>query len=159
MVRRFMFYLSAQLTGGFLYSLVEILFRGYTHVSMFWLGGLCFVCIGGIRRCFVHAVTAQKMLLCAGVITLFEFLCGVLVNLWLGLSVWDYSAMPCNVLGQICIPYTAAWSVLAVPAMALDALYCRYAWNRPEAMHHGISSSDAMYASRCGMRKVTNSSM
>ena len=156
MLRRFMFYLSAMLFGGFLYCLVEILFRGYTHVSMFVLGGTCFLCIGSIRRTFSGAFITQKMLLCAGVITLFEFLCGMLVNVRLGLGVWDYSAMPLNVLGQVCITYTAAWCLLAVPAMGLDVLLCRAAWRLP---HHGSGTSSAMYASRYGMRKLTNSSM
>ena len=154
-----MFYLSAQLTGGFLYCLIEILYRGYTHVSMFLLGGLCFLCIGGIRRTFRGGVPAQKMLLCAGVVTLLEFLCGACVNLKLGLGVWDYSSMPMNVMGQICITYSAAWCLLAVPAMGLDVLLCRFAWGMERKPHHGISASDAIYASRCGMRKLTNSSM
>ncbi|MBO5648527.1 MAG: hypothetical protein J6S76_01270, partial [Clostridia bacterium] len=42
---------------------------------------------------------------------------------------WDYSMMPYNVLGQICVTYTAAWCLLSVPAMALDRLFCR-AWRR-----------------------------
>ena len=158
-MRRLVFYLSAQLTGGFLYCLVEILYRGYTHVSMFFLGGICFLCIGEIRRTFRGGVPAQKMLLCAGVITLFEFLCGVFVNRFLGLSVWDYSAMPMNVMGQICITYSAAWCLLAVPAMGLDWLLCRYAWNTERHCPTYSSDSDVIYASKYGMRKLTNSSM
>ena len=158
-MRRLAFYSSALLTGGFLYCLVEILYRGYTHISMFFLGGICFLCIGGIRRTFCDSVPAQKMLLCAGVITLFEFLCGVLVNRVLGLAVWDYSSMPMNVMGQICITYSAAWCLLAVPAMGLDRLLCRYAWRIGLLPHHGRSASDSMYVSRYGIRKLTNSSM
>ncbi len=158
-MRRVVFYLSAVLFGGFLYCLVEILYRGYTHISMFVLGGICFVCIGGIRRTFSDAVSAQKMLLCAGVITLFEFLCGVLVNRVLGLSVWDYSAMPVNVLGQICITYSAAWCLLAVPAMGMDALLCRYAWHLCKEVHQDTDASAAIPSSRNEMRKLTNSSM
>ena len=156
MMRRLMFYLSALLAGGFLYCLVEILFRGYTHVSMFWLGGICFLCIGGIRRTFFYDIIAKKMLLCAGVITLFEFFCGLLVNVRLGLGVWDYSAMPMNVMGQVCITYTAAWCLLAVPAMGTDLLFCRLAWGMSD---HGCRIRDSKYSSRNGMRKLTNSSM
>ena len=155
MRHRAAFFVTAMLFGGFLYSLIEILFRGYTHISMFLLGGICFLCIGGIRRTFSHAFAAQKMLLCAGVITLLEFLCGVLVNRALGLGVWDYSSMPWNVGGQVCITYTAAWCLLAVPAMAVDHLLCRYAWGMPRYERR----RSAMYASRYGMRKLTNSSM
>ena len=157
-LRRCAFLISAMLFGGFLYCLIEVLFRGYTHISMFFLGGICFLCIGGIRRSFRGAAAAQKMLLCAGVVTLFEFLCGVLVNCVFGLAVWDYSAMPMNVFGQVCITYSAAWCLLAVPAMWMDALLCRFAWGtfRP---HYRSSSSAAISASRNGMRNLTNSSM
>ena len=146
------------LFGGFLYGLIEVLYRGYTHPSMFWLGGICFLCIGGIRRSFRSAATAQKMLICAGVVTLFEFLCGILVNRVFGLAVWDYSSMPMNVLGQVCITYSAAWCLLAVPAMGMDALLCRFAWGM-EDQPYRMSSSAAIPASRNGMRKLTNSSI
>ena len=36
--------------GGLMYMGVEILFRGYTHFSMFFVGGLCFVLVGGINE-------------------------------------------------------------------------------------------------------------
>ena len=157
-MRRFAFLLSALLWGGFLYGLIEVLYRGYTHPSMFLLGGICFLCIGGIRRSFLGACAAQKMLLCAGVVTLLEFLCGMLVNRVLGLGVWDYSAMPLNVMGQVCIPYSAAWCLLAVPAMGADFTLCRYAWGIGTGIYFS-SDREAMPASRYGMRKLTNSSM
>lgn len=126
LMQRSVFGISSFLFGGFLYGLVEILFRGYTHVSMFVLGGICFVCIGWIRRAFCRAPLAKRMLLCSGMITVLEFLCGLLVNVALGLSVWDYSAMPMNLLGQVCPSYSAAWCLLSVPAMGLDAVLQRH---------------------------------
>lgn len=116
------FYVSELLAGGFLYALIEVLFRGYTHPSMFLLGGMCFVSVGLIRRGFSGAPLAEKMLLSGIAITVLEFLCGLLVNVWLGLSVWDYSRMPYNLLGQVCLSYTAMWCLLALPAMGADAL-------------------------------------
>jgi uncharacterized membrane protein len=60
------------------------------------------------------------MLLGAIIITGLEFLTGVLVNLWLGLSVWDYSYMPFNLLGQICLPYSILWLLLSAVIILLD---------------------------------------
>ncbi len=117
------FYLSELLSGGFLYCLIEILFRGYTHPSMFLLGGVCLVSIGIIRRVLAGQPLAKKLLCACGAITALEFLCGLVVNIWLGLSVWDYSSMPYNLLGQVCLSYSAAWCLLALPAMGLDYLY------------------------------------
>jgi uncharacterized membrane protein len=56
----------------------------------------------------------------AAIITALEFVAGVVLNVWLGLGIWDYSAMPFNVLGQICLPFTLAWVPLAVVAVVVD---------------------------------------
>ena len=36
--------------GGISYGLLELLWRGRTHWTMLLLGGVCFLCIGTIRR-------------------------------------------------------------------------------------------------------------
>ena len=57
------------------------------------------------------------------VITAAEFAAGLVLNVWLGLSVWDYSGLPCNLLGQICPQFWALWCLLAGPViMAFDWL-------------------------------------
>lgn len=38
--------------GGMIYVLLELLWRGWSHGSMFLVGGLCFVLIGSIDRIF-----------------------------------------------------------------------------------------------------------
>lgn len=54
-----------------------------------------------------------------------ELIAGVVLNIWLGLGIWDYSGMPFNVLGQICPQFTAAWAGLSIVAIVLDD-YIRY---------------------------------
>ena len=54
-----------------------------------------------------------------------EFLFGLLVNRVLHLHVWDYSALPLNIMGQICLPFSLIWFVLTIPASALCKLCCR----------------------------------
>ena len=51
-----------------------------------------------------------------------EFRTGLVVNRWLRLGVWDYSAQPHNLLGQVCLPFAAWWAVLAGAAVILDDL-------------------------------------
>ena len=51
----------------------------------------------------------QRALLGAGLITGVEFLSGCVLNLWLRWAVWDYSRLPGNLLGQICLPFTLLW--------------------------------------------------
>lgn len=112
--------------GGSIYTLIEILWRGHTHISMFILGGLCFIAIGLINEVFPwdFGFLWQSMIGSA-IVTVFEFLTGLVVNVWLNLNIWDYSDLPFNILGQICLPFSIAWIVLSAIAIVLDD-YLRY---------------------------------
>ena len=41
--------------------------------------------------------------------TAVEFVAGLVLNLWLGLDIWDYSHLPFNLMGQICPQFAALW--------------------------------------------------
>lgn len=114
------------LCGGGLYALIEIVWRGYTHWTMFILGGLLFLLIGGLNNWLPWEMPlALQAVLGAVIVTAVELLAGIILNLWLGLDIWDYSRMPGNFLGQICPQYTIAWAGLSLVAVVLDD-YLRY---------------------------------
>ena len=46
-------------------------------------------------------------------ITALEFMIGLVVNLIMGLNIWDYSKVPLNLLGQICLPFSGVWMGLS----------------------------------------------
>jgi uncharacterized membrane protein len=96
--------------GGLAYCGIEVAFRGYTHPSMLFAGGLCFVLLCLLARSRFGLLTAA--LFGGLVITVVELAVGGVVNLWLGLEVWDYSQLPLNLWGQICLYYTLIWSAL-----------------------------------------------
>ena len=50
-----------------------------------------------------------QALACAGLVTAVELGAGLVLNLWLGMDIWDYSALPGNLWGQICPQYSALW--------------------------------------------------
>ncbi len=104
--------------GGFLYNVIEILWRGYTHWSMFFAGGACFTLIGHIQRVCKHSLFV-RCAYCALAVTLVEFISGCIVNLWWKLNVWDYSDMLLNVKGQVCALYSVLWGGLSVIAMPI----------------------------------------
>ena len=60
------------------------------------------------------------MLLGGGIITVLELATGLFVNVWMGWNVWDYSNMPLNLWGQICLPYSLLWTVISLAAVFLD---------------------------------------
>ena len=108
--------------GGALYYLIEILWRGYSHWTMFILGGICFVIMGLLNEYKFkwNDSLIKQSIISAFIITVFEFITGCIVNLWLGWHVWDYSELPCNVLGQICLYFFFVWILLSMFGIVLD---------------------------------------
>lgn len=104
------------LTGGTGYSLIEIFWRQYTHWTMFLLGGICFLAIERISSKLKDKYPLwQICIVSALVITVLEFITGCVVNLMLGWDVWNYSNMPFNIMGQICIMFMVLWYLLCIP--------------------------------------------
>ena len=60
-------------------------------------------------------------LICGTGITAVEFVSGLVLNVWFKMGVWDYSSLWGNLLGQICLPYSLMWCLLAIPGTALSA--------------------------------------
>lgn len=107
--------------GGIAYILIELLWRGYSHWSMFFLGGLCFLVLGLINEnTGWETPVFFEMLLGAFIITALEFVFGYVLNIRLRLDVWDYSDMPYNIMGQVCLPYMALWFVLSFFCIIID---------------------------------------
>ena len=74
-------------TGGFLYCALEILMRGYSHISMLLAGGICFVLVGAVQNLLGgQASLVGQMLLCSLMITVVEFVVGMIVNRYLHLA-------------------------------------------------------------------------
>ena len=48
---------------------------------------------------------------------------------------WDYSDMPFNILGQVCLPFSALWVLLSALAIILDD-YLRYWLYHEEQPHY-----------------------
>ena len=110
-------YIAVFTVGGLVYGLLEIIWRGWTHWTMLICGGLCFTLMYLIARTPMRA--AQKLFACAAVITTVEFVTGCIVNLTLGMGGWDYSALPFDLMGQICPRFALLWLLLSVPGLWL----------------------------------------
>ena len=107
--------------GGDIYILIEFGYRGYSHWTMFVLGGICFLCLGYINR-FLPWKTplALQMLIGMVIITILELITGLAVNIYLGWHVWDYSNIPFNFIGQVCLPASVGWYFLSSVGIVLD---------------------------------------
>ena len=109
------------LCGGCVYFLIEMAWRGHSHWTMAVLGGVCFVLIGDINE-FIpwNMPLILQGAIGSGIVTVLELVSGIILNLWLGLGIWDYSNMPFNLLGQICLPFTLLWVAFSIVAVVLD---------------------------------------
>lgn len=114
---------SLFLLGGTLYPIIEILWRGYSHISMAFAGGVCVVLI---NKFCCEIMKGKSIILKAftggSIITAVEFFTGLFINKFMGLKVWDYSSAPFNLLGQICLPFTFLWTALSVPVI----FFCKW---------------------------------
>ena len=111
-MKDFFYYLFIALLGGFGYCFIEILYRGRTHYSMFFAGAIIlatFYYIGKNTSMPFYLKCIVGMLIITGI----ELALGIWFNIILKENVWNYSNMPLNFLGQICVPFSAIWLVFS----------------------------------------------
>jgi uncharacterized membrane protein len=116
------------LLGGAGYVAIELLWRGWSHITMFFAGGTCFLLLGGLENAKPRLPLPLRALTGAGIITMVELLFGLLFNR--GYSVWDYRSMPGNFHGQICLPFFFVWIPISLVGMLLyrmsDRVFTRW---------------------------------
>ncbi len=116
MVKRIKPFAFAFILGAVLYTALEILWRGWSHWSMTVTGGACLAGLYGLKLGMKRKPRLFFCILGGLLITTAEFVAGCIVNMLLGWDVWDYSRVKGNLWGQVCLPYTVLWIMLALPA-------------------------------------------
>ena len=119
-------YIFLFIFGGFAYILIELLWRGRTHWTMFILGGIAFVSVGLLNNVLPWEMNFEtQATIGATIITVLEFITGVIVNIIFKMNVWNYSSIPLNIMGQICLPFSLLWLLLSGIIIIVDD-YIRY---------------------------------
>ncbi len=111
--------------GAFGYGLLEVLWRGYTHWSMLTAGGLAFLGLSKIATAFSKTKLLIKAVMGGGLITLIEYVFGLVFNVILKKNVWDYSRLPLNIGGQVCLLFSTLWVFLSMIFIPLSEKLCR----------------------------------
>lgn len=127
-------YLTLFFFGGTAYYAIELLWRGHSHPSMIACGGTCFVLlyllsfVGNFVKSSAVAPLLPTLRAALGAlcITATELAFGVVLNLGLHLNIWDYSAMPLNFMGQICLTFSLLWFLLSLPTIKLCNVMEKY---------------------------------
>lgn len=103
------------LVGFCLYITLEVCFRGYSFVLMGICGGIIFI----LLDCINEVLPWDTDILIQGsigsaMITLTELVVGEGLK-YLGLpQMWDYSNLPINFDGVICLPYSLLWVLISI---------------------------------------------
>lgn len=100
---------------GALYCTIELIFRGYSHISMFILAGfLGLTCIDTPNKIWGFEMDYMLQVLIATILcTIAEGITGLIVNVKMGLSIWDYSGLPGTFFwGQCNLLFVLIWSLL-----------------------------------------------
>ncbi len=130
-------YLFLWLSGGSLYYTFEMVFRGFSHWSMFVLGGVCFMFFGaqGMAVRWQDPLWLQ-ILRCSIFVTACEFITGIIVNKWFQWYVWDYSDQPFNLFGQICLPFAIIFSGLCVVGIFASGYLLHWIFREEKPKYH-----------------------
>ena len=86
---------------------------------MILTGGACFTCLYKLFGNLQGASFRKKCLLGSTFVTVIEYFVGWAVNIKGKMKVWDYSSLPFNFKGQICLYYSILWTFLMLPVSCL----------------------------------------
>ncbi|MGI5963680.1 MAG: putative ABC transporter permease [Lawsonibacter sp.] len=107
--------------GGTIYFLLEVAFKtltGHPERISWTMLVVAILLTVPVERCGAQLPWNFPLwlqaLCCAALVTAVELVSGLFLNLWLGLDIWDYSALSGNFLGQICPQYSAVWWMLCL---------------------------------------------
>lgn len=123
------------------YITAEVLFRGYSYKLMGMLGGICMCIIGGLNNYISWDMPLlAQMTTGASVVTIFELIIGLADKYYWHIGMWDYSHMPLNFDGVICVPFFFAWMFLSFFVIILsDAIEYYVFHEKQRPYYRGVS--------------------
>ena len=131
-------YLLLWALGGSIYYTFELFFRGFSHWSMFVLGGFCLVfCAQQGKWTHWQAPLWKQVGWCVIFVTACEFTTGIIVNKFLHRNVWDYTELPFQLMGQICLPFAVIFSGLCAAGILLSGWLLHFLYGE-EAPHFHV---------------------
>lgn len=105
------------LTSGLIYTMLELMWRGRTHWTMFLCAGLCGLVMANINNNLLEFDTdfLKQVSVSALCCTTFEFLFGIMFNG--DFAIWDYRGLwgTIHILGdQVNILFFGIWIIISV---------------------------------------------
>ena len=113
-------YLIIFIVSGLIYVLLELLWRGYSHWTMFICAGLCGLVMANINNNLLEFNTDFRIQVIVSALccSMFEFLFGIIFNG--DFTIWDYRGMWGTIhwLGdQVNILFFGVWLVISIVSL------------------------------------------
>lgn len=129
--------------GGTVYYLLEVVYKtatGHPERISWTMLVVAILLTVPVERCGAELPWSCPLWLqavaCATLVTAVELVAGLILNVWLGLGVWDYSQLPGNLWGQICPQFAAVWWVICLVFIPVFD-WMRWAVESGERPHYG----------------------
>ena len=132
-------YLTLFLVGYCTYIALEITYRGESYELMGILGGISFLSFDQIN----NRISWELDLLLQGcigsaIVTGFEFIVGEGLKILNQPPMWDYSNMPLNYDGVICVPFSIIWILVTILAIFVADAYNYYLFHEEPRPHYSF---------------------
>jgi hypothetical protein len=125
---------------GIFYNFTEVTYNAFSGLTIGLTGStsLWMTLVGGFLGVMLEkfskgqavldrkSIYTLRVLAGALAINIVEFVSGSILNLWLGMDLWDYSHEPLNILGQVSAYHAALWLLFTPFVFWLGAVMDHY---------------------------------
>ena len=103
------------LIGAIVYPCIELVYKaGNTHWTMALVGGIALLAIIDTNLILKQKNIILRVFTATIMVTIIEFISGIIINKWCELKVWDYTNCEFNLYGQICLKFSFYWAILCL---------------------------------------------
>ena len=121
------------LYGFCIYILIEILFRGFSYAISGIMGGIAILLLDKINdKISWNLDLLVQALIGSLLITSMELVIGLISKAGYLPIMWDYSNVPFNFYGIICLPFSLAWMLLSAVGIFIADGINYYVFNQPD---------------------------
>ena len=111
-MKSFMKYILLCTFSGYIYVCLELIFRGRSDITMMFCASICVIPMILLNNLFTYEIDVSlQIILCSIFASCIEYVFGIIFNR--DFHIWDYRNMPFNLNGQICLPFSCIWMIVA----------------------------------------------
>ena len=121
------------LTGFCVYVTIECMFRGFSFAIMGCTGGIAILLLDKINdQISWNLDLSVQALIGSLLITSMELVIGLISKAGYLPLMWDYTNVPLNFCGVICLPFSIAWMFLSVVGIFMADAINYYIFAEPD---------------------------